>query len=161
MSLYYYSRGFFRWVRAKVLRSEVRIGGHCLLCGRCCHDLRIMDNGKWITSRKQHEQLVQNSPEYGRFNIIGRDGCGFLTYSCSCVSDEGVCTDYENRPLICSDYPSPTLYYRGVDPPAHCGYYYEALTFRAALRQLLGREQSFGKVLRQERKRMTKEERQA
>lgn len=161
MSLYQSSRGFFRWVRAKLLRSEVRIAGHCFMCGRCCHDLRIMDHGKWITSRRQHERLVRESPEYARFEIIGRDPAGFLTYACSRVGEDGLCTDYENRPSICSNYPSSILYYRGVDPPAHCGYRYEALTFRTALRWLSGREQSFDKILRQERKRMSRQGKKA
>lgn len=161
MSLYHASRGFFRWVRAKVLRSEVRIAGHCLMCGRCCRDLRIMDHGEWVTSRRQHESMVRESPEYDRFEIIGKDDAGCLTYSCSCAGEDGLCTDYENRPSICSGYPSPTLYYRGVDPPGHCGYRYEALTFRTALRRLLGRERSFDMILRQERKRMSKQGKKA
>lgn len=119
-----------------------------------------MDHGQWIRTMKQHKRLMKESPEYGRFTIIGRDSCGFFTYSCSCCGEDGLCSDYKNRPSVCSGYPARSLYYRGIDPPSHCGLRYEALTFAALLRRITGKEKTFATILQAVQEDVGNEEKQ-
>ncbi|WP_147819890.1 YkgJ family cysteine cluster protein [Salidesulfovibrio onnuriiensis] len=149
MSVVFRWDGLFRWLRAKLLRSEVVVTGHCRMCGECCRDIMILDGGTWVSSERAFRKLVDRKPEYARFFVTCTDDRGPLCFTCRYLSDEGICLDHDNRPEICRRYPSPRIYYRGCDLRADCGYSFRALTFRRAWWQFRGKTSPpFGEVLK-------------
>ncbi len=149
MSVVFSWKGVFRWLRAKLLRSEVVVEGHCRMCGECCRDIMILDGGSWIGSEAAFRKLVEEKPEYARFYPTGKDDAGPLCFCCIHLGDDGLCRDHENRPAICRRYPTPRIYYRGCDLRLDCGYSFKALTFRRAWWQLRGKvSPPFAEVLK-------------
>ena len=75
---------------------------------------------------EQFERLVAREPEYRFFRPQEeRDEDGFIYFSCLLLGDDGLCTDYENRPTICRTYPDPAMFRFGAELPSGCGYYRE------------------------------------
>jgi len=146
-----YFSGFFRRFRSLILRREVEIVGQCNACGECCRGILIKDEGRWMTRTSQFENLVKARPEHDRFLYTGRDDFGFLTFTCKKLGDDNLCTSYEDRPALCRNYPTKSLYYQGADLRADCGYSFRCVTFTdVLLRRLRGRPRKFSDVLRGE-----------
>nr|WP_279593739.1 YkgJ family cysteine cluster protein [Pseudodesulfovibrio sp. S3-i] len=141
----------FRRFRAWVLGREVEVVGQCTLCGQCCKDILLKDEGRWLRRKSQYEKLVASAPEHARFRLVGRDMSGFLIFSCSMLGTDNCCSCHESRPALCRNYPTKSLYYQGRQLPADCSYSFKAVTFSDVL---AGRKRFrpcvFSKVLQQE-----------
>ena len=74
--------GLFRRFRSFVLRRPVRIAGRCGMCGRCCRDILLKYEGKWLRSGKQYRSMLETLPSYSRFEPVGHDDSGFMTFTC-------------------------------------------------------------------------------
>lgn len=68
-------------------------------------------------------------PKYKRFYIKGKDKDGNFIFACKYVDENGHCTDYKNRLLMCKRYPAKRVYF---NPKLHegCGYYVEKKDFK-------------------------------
>ncbi|BDQ33936.1 YkgJ family cysteine cluster protein [Pseudodesulfovibrio portus] len=142
--------GLFRRFRAKVLGSPVRVVGQCRMCGSCCADILILYKGKWLRRKRDCEAMVRELPGYSRFECVGRNPDGFLTFTCRSLGEDKFCTSYEERPSLCRNYPSKSLYYQGGWLRPDCGYSFRAETFRQAIRRLLTGRDDFSKVLEEQ-----------
>ena len=146
--------GWFRRIRALLLRREVEVIGQCALCGECCHDILIRDRGHWLKSRRRFEKLCKREPEHERFVITGRDDWGHLVFACTLRGEDGLCTSYDSRLALCRNYPNKSLYYQGGWLRPDCGYSFKATTFRDIwMRRRRGRIPSFSEVMRRETER--------
>jgi hypothetical protein len=135
--------GLFRYLRLKMRGREVVRGGRCLLCGRCCQRISLEAGGRWLRRETDFKRVVKRNPEYSRFIPVGRDGQGFLLFSCSWYQPEGgICGGYEKRLPICSNFPDIELYLTGGDLPSGCGYNFEEIVpFSSILKKELEAEQ--------------------
>jgi len=151
-------RGWFRRLRALILRREVEIVGQCALCGGCCRDIFIQNGRTWLKSRRAFARLCECEPEYARFVVTGRSESGYLVFACTLRGEDGLCTSYESRLPLCRNYPSRSIYYQGGRLNSDCGYAFKATTFRDLLmRRRRARIPKFSEVLRRETER-TKDE---
>jgi len=115
--------GWFRFLRMKFAGRMVAVSGSCNLCGRCCRRVSLEAGGRWLRSEAEFKRLVKNYQEYERFTMIGRDGQGFLLFTCSWYDEEtGVCRDHDHRLEICRNYPDIDLYFTGGEIHNGCGY---------------------------------------
>jgi Fe-S-cluster containining protein len=128
--------GWFRYFRMKIQGKKVEVHGSCRLCGKCCRKISLEAAGRWLRKEADFAKVVKKYPEYERFTIVGRDLQGFLLFTCSWFSPEGICKDHENRLSICSDFPNVTLYFTGGEVPMGCGYAFkEVVPFSSILQK--------------------------
>lgn len=147
MNMLLFCKGLFRRVRSRILGNRVRLAGQCRLCGKCCSDILLCHNGRWLRRESEYQAMLAEVPEHSRFERAGRNCNGYLTFSCTCLGREKWCTDYGNRPALCSHYPSESLYYAGRELQADCGYSFTDVTFRQAIRRRLTGKPAFSQVL--------------
>jgi hypothetical protein len=93
----------------------VRVG-QCNYCASCCRNSMLMINGRPITTQDEYENLCQGKPEYRKW-IFKEMKEGKMFFSCSLVTKDNRCGDYENRFPLCKKYPNS-----GTLIPGHCGY---------------------------------------
>jgi uncharacterized protein len=132
--------GLLRWLRLCATGKQVIIEGHCIQCGVCCRELNLSRKSHWIRSKAEFARLAADLPEYKRFRHIGYSLTGLMKFDCECLSKEGYCSDYENRPDFCASYPEPDLYFMGGEIPPLCGFRFSIVP-------------SFGRILSREIKR--------
>ncbi|QJB55831.1 YkgJ family cysteine cluster protein [Pseudodesulfovibrio sp. zrk46] len=143
--------GMFRSLRTFILRREVEIVGQCHMCGKCCQDIVIQDQGNWLTSKRKFKKICEQEPEYERFRILGRDGKGHLLFGCKLQNEDGTCSCHEDRLSLCRNYPSKSIYYQGAWIEPECGYRFKSIKFRDVFtRKKPLRAPRFSKVLDQE-----------
>lgn len=151
-------RGLFRRFRSFVLRTEVQVVGRCKLCGECCREVMLMDDGKWIYTRAQFTRLIMDKSDYERFEPVGGGGSSPIRFTCTNLGEDNLCVDHEFRPGVCRAYPTVGLYYRGGELLSFCGYKYVHVTFRQTLRWFFkGKGPDFRDVLGQELEREKKD----
>jgi Fe-S-cluster containining protein len=114
--------GLIRYLKHALLGKDIIITGSCRQCGSCCRKLSLDIKGSWLTSVSLFNELVQDSPDYKRFRIIGKDKHGFLEFACAWLQEDGKCLDYENRLRICKDFPDKKMFLMNGVVPAECAY---------------------------------------
>lgn len=114
--------GIIRYFALLITGKDVLIEGQCVQCGSCCRKISLRSDNGWIRHSKDFERVCDNYPEYSRFIPEGKDKEGFIQFSCSWITSEGVCKDYENRLAICKKFPSKSLHFCGGGLPPECGY---------------------------------------
>jgi uncharacterized protein len=129
--------GLLRWIKLRLTGKQVIVAGECIQCGVCCRGLNLSRKSHWIRSEAEFERLAAALPEYRRFRHIGRTLTGLMKFDCECISKEGFCSDYENRPDFCSSYPEPDLYFMGGEIPPYCGFEFRIVP---SFRRILNRE---------------------
>lgn len=145
--------GLFRRFRSFVLGREVMLKGKCQMCGNCCHDILLKDEGHWLRKEKEFKALCESDSRYERFIITGRDTYNHLTFRCALQRDDGLCTSYEDRLPLCRNYPAKSLYYQGGWIGSDCGFRFKSATFRdVLLRRKPLRMPQFSEVLQHELK---------
>lgn len=133
--------GFFTYLNLKLSKKELMIGGVCHCCGACCQRLSL-DNGRgWVKKRRDFERIVANNPQYRCFEVIGNDSSGNLLFSCSWLSDDGTCSNYEKRFDFCRNFPDKNLVFCGGGLPAGCGYSFRSVVpFSKILQETLDKK---------------------
>lgn len=114
--------GLIRYLRMQFMGKELLITGSCRCCGNCCRKINLEGIRGWLRSEKDFFEVVDDYPEYGRFQITGKDDQGFLQFSCTWLTDEGLCGDHDNRLSLCTNFPDKSLHFCGGMLPPGCGY---------------------------------------
>ena len=114
--------GFLHYLRLKLAGKNILVTGSCNGCGTCCKSISLESEGGWVRSEKKFERIVEDFPQYSRFEIIGKDKQGFLLFNCNWVTPEGICCDYDNRLPLCRAFPEKSLVFAGGKLPQNCGY---------------------------------------
>jgi hypothetical protein len=107
-------------------RRRLVVAGSCHMCGWCCTRLNLSYHNKWIRSEKQFEKLKQEFEDYKRFEIMDRTLSGILLFRCTKLDENNLCSDHENRPDYCREYPHPELPFLGGSLRKECGFRFEA-----------------------------------
>lgn len=148
-------RSFWRRLLCLLTGRGPVVSGHCLQCGRCCREIVLNTDGRWIRSPAQFHALLARHPDYERLEPRGRDADGRMLFTCSWLTPEGKCRCHEGRMALCRSHPSPTLWLRGVDLPRTCGYRLSGPELFGFLRRRgTAPTESFGAVLDRERTRV-------
>ncbi|KPA18456.1 protein belonging to Uncharacterized protein family UPF0153 [Candidatus Magnetomorum sp. HK-1] len=121
MSIKTHFKSFFTFLILRIKGEEPILSGQCYQCGQCCRAFRVKSENKWIKNKKQFKALVNKKPEYSRLIIIDTID-GYLDFTCSWLTSEGICKDHENRLPICREYPTTGRFYTGKKLPDYCGY---------------------------------------
>ncbi len=114
--------GIIRYAAMLLTGKDVLIEGKCVQCGNCCRKISLRADSGWIRHIKDFERVCTRYPEYRRFVPEGKDKEGFVQFSCSWITQQGICRDYENRLSICKKFPSKSLHFCGGTLPPGCGY---------------------------------------
>lgn len=120
----------FRRFRAWILRRDVQVVGQCKLCGDCCKDIVLYNEGRWISTEKQFRKLCEFDPRHERLVCKGKADDGVFLFSCSSLGEDGMCTCHDDRMALCRNYPDNGIYYRGGWLRKECGYSFKVTTFR-------------------------------
>ncbi len=102
--------------------KELLVTGSCSCCGNCCRKINLEGERGWLRSEKDFFDVLHDYPEYKRFQITGKDKQGFLQFSCTWLSEAGLCRDHENRLGLCNTFPDKSLHFCGGMLPPGCGY---------------------------------------
>jgi len=121
-------------IRLKITGKTILLSGTCKGCGACCQKLNLEVAGGWIRSDVHFQEMIVDHPEFSRFKIIGKDEKGYLQFSCSWLTSEGSCQDYQRRLAICRNFPETSLVFCGGGLPEGCGYrFHEGIPFDKVL----------------------------
>ncbi len=114
--------GLIRYFRLRITGRELLVTGSCNSCGNCCRKINLEGHRGWLRREEDFAVMLQEYPEYERFRISGKDDMGFLQFSCSWLTDEGICRDHDSRLPLCRNFPDKTLHFCGGTVPPGCGY---------------------------------------
>ena len=119
-SIYYEILSYFVPRRQKYI-----IGGYCCKCGNCCHEIRALG------MKNEFDLKIMQFifPWYRFFYISKYDEKGNVILSCSKQKENGECSIYNIRPLLCRNYPRKNIYFY-ADMPEGCSYYIERKSFK-------------------------------
>jgi Fe-S-cluster containining protein len=110
----------FFWDHIKT--NILYIKGNCLLSGNCCQNIMLFFKSKPIRNLTELNKLTQKNPNYLRFiPNFAKDQKNINSFSCSYLTADNLCQDYENRPSFCRNYPL-NLFLLGQPFPPFCGY---------------------------------------
>jgi hypothetical protein len=137
-------RDYFEGVRVSLLMTcgrKYQKMGQCNCCGSCCKNISIKHGKKIIQTPEQFEALQRKFPVYRMFRIMDNADNG-LIFQCVYLNDEtGKCTNYENRPPICRNYPHEVIFKLGGSLADSCGYYFKPLKpFNRVLTEVQNRQ---------------------
>jgi uncharacterized protein len=114
--------GLVRYLRLRFMGKELLVTGSCSCCGNCCRKINLEGEHGWLRSEKDFHEVLIDYPEYERFSITGKDDQGFLQFSCSWLTDAGLCRDHEKQLSICTNFPDKNLHFCGGTLPPGCGF---------------------------------------
>ena len=98
-------------------KIEYEIVGECKKCGKCCNYMYSIDT----YTEKEFKIMQFLFPKYKRFYIKGRDAEGNLIFACRYVTENGLCSVYNNRLDMCRKYPMKKIPFKGKLHEG-CGY---------------------------------------
>lgn len=111
-SLYYELLSYF-----KVEKQTYKIEGSCNKCGKCCREIRSLG----MKNEKDLKIMQFIFPWYKRFYITKIDENNNIVLSCKYLNENGTCSVYKFRPLLCRNYPKKKINFNGQMPDG-CGY---------------------------------------
>ncbi len=114
--------GLIRYLRMRIMGKELIVNGCCSNCGSCCRRINLEGEKGWLRKEDDFWNVVAEYPEYNRFQITGKDEQGFLQFSCSWLTKDGLCRDHDKRLNLCRNFPDKSLHFCGGVLPPTCGY---------------------------------------
>ena len=85
------------------------IGGQCEHSGNCCKNLMIVREGQSINTTEKYNAVIKKDPLYTKFVPQKIEGPKIKHFSCNCLTPNNWCSDYENRPKLCHNYPASSF----------------------------------------------------
>lgn len=144
-------RALYRRIKYRLFGLEAEISGECHHCGACCRNLVLLHRGGWISAERDFEDLLREDARYERFSIAERAPDGCLIFTCSWLTKDNRCANYEERMDFCKSYPSPELYFHGRTSLGGCGFVMRPPSLRRAVWEYRhGRKYSFQEELDQQ-----------
>ena len=111
-------------LRVKIFftKQKITIVGSCNQCGSCCRNLYLYYATKQITSEKLFKHLKKIDKEFKNFHINKENDSKELSFYCDKIDENNRCTDYENRPSFCREYPTKYILRYDKRVLQGCGY---------------------------------------
>jgi Fe-S-cluster containining protein len=104
------------------------------MCGTCCKKLILVDGRKIIRTEEEFRVLKQKYPQYDIFKIKSINSDGDLVFECTRLNEDNTCSIHKDRPGICANYPTPSMFKYQGKLFENCGYYVEpAVDFQEVL----------------------------
>ena len=133
--------GICKYFSLRLRRKSILVRGRCLGCGSCCTNICLEGGRGWLRLESAFAHVAKKYPEYGRFEVIGKNAQGLLHFSCSWCTAQGTCRDYDNRLPLCASFPERSLVFAGGQLPLSCGYRFtEVVSFARILRREMNRK---------------------
>lgn len=109
---------------SRLLSSKYVVRGKCRQCGNCCRNILFYIGSKVVTTEDEFERMKKFEKKYNNFYINGRGKNGELLFACKALKDDGKCSVYRFRSVMCRIYPriSQKFVYNGGEPLDGCGY---------------------------------------
>jgi len=105
------------------------MGGACAHSGMCCEHLSLRFNGQPIRTPTDWQRVLARRPDWSRFVPLGVTPVGDrLCFRCT-KRGGGRCTDYDQRPRVCREYPY-SVFFRVDGLHVGCGYRLVCRSFR-------------------------------
>lgn len=98
-------------------RQKYKIEGQCIKCGKCCKEIRAYG----MKDEKDLKIMQFIFPWYKNFYIIGKDNSNNLILGCNKQKEDGKCSIYKYRPLLCRNYPKKRINFN-AEMIDGCGY---------------------------------------
>lgn len=109
---------------SRLLSSKYVVRGKCRQCGNCCRNILFYIGSKVVTTEDEFERMKKFEKKYNNFYINGRGKNGELLFACKALKQDGKCSVYRFRSVMCRIYPriSQKFVYDGGEPLDGCGY---------------------------------------
>ena len=98
------------------------INGQCIHSAFCCKNIQIKYKGKWLNSITQFDKVKQKDLTMTRFKPNLTEFNKITSFSCSSLSDDNKCNDYDSRPKFCRVYPFSIFFSQDSIKPG-CGFF--------------------------------------
>lgn len=118
-----------KFYHLKILKRKYYRHGKCAMCGCCCENIYVWHNKKVIASEQEFKNILKTDDYsfYKHISIVGKDEFG-LIFSCDKFDKiNRICLDHKNRPPICKNYPTETIFSFGAHLHDNCGYSFEPI----------------------------------
>lgn len=113
---------FRKFFACNVLGQKYIRTGKCKACGRCCQGINIKHAGRMISDIKEFESLQKQHYFYTFLKVVDDSKFG-LVFECTKLDKEaGNCTAYNQRALLCREYPQEAIFMMGGTIGAECGF---------------------------------------
>ena len=109
------------------------VAGQCRHSGNCCQQLSIIRDGGAIKTIDRWEWYRARDKSYHRFEPMMTSDRTIKYFSCSSLSADNMCMDYEGRPHFCKTYPYSN-FIRDNLILADCGYRIAPTNLRPVLK---------------------------
>lgn len=109
-------------ILSKIMKKKYFREGKCNLCGKCCQHIYIRHSDKIIKNEVHFEALKSQHFFYSYLKVIETDETGLIFECTKLDKEKGACTAYEQRPLLCRQYPNEAVFMMGVTISKECGF---------------------------------------
>ena len=113
-----------RFYHLHILKKRYYRLGKCAQCGCCCENIYVRHQGAVIQTQEEFDNIkaTDNYSFYKHISIVNKDDFG-LVFSCDKFDKtRRLCTEHNNRPSICKNYPSEEIFSFGAQLQEKCGY---------------------------------------
>ncbi|MBT5954840.1 YkgJ family cysteine cluster protein [bacterium] len=82
----------------------------------------LVKNGITLNTKEKFEKIKTKDKKYNRFVPNYLSGTKIKNFSCTCITPQNICSDYQGRPKLCRSYPF-SIFLKDDKIPNTCGYY--------------------------------------
>lgn len=86
------------------------MGGACQHSGQCCSALILFKQGRRIQTESEFTRLKEEDSSYTCFKPVQAVNGRIISFNCSNLTETNYCSDYNNRPQLCRDYPLSSFF---------------------------------------------------
>lgn len=113
---------FRKFFAGRVLGHKYIRVGKCKACGKCCQGIHIRHDGHMISDIQEFESLKKQYYFYNFLKVVDKAEFG-LVFECSKLdSVTGNCNAYNQRALLCREYPQESIFMMGGTISNDCGF---------------------------------------
>jgi Fe-S-cluster containining protein len=88
--------------------SNLKIEGKCSQCGDCCRKLSLIIDDTPVKTEEDFKKAQEADKFCENLEIVGKNADDELYFKCKLLVGN-LCSKYEERPLMCKEYPSPDM----------------------------------------------------
>jgi len=116
-----------KWFLLNIMRKRYIRRGKCKGCGRCCQEIYVRHEKKFIQDEETFNNLQRIHPFYSYLKIREKTETG-LVFECTKLDKTtGKCKIYWFRPMICKLYPLEEIFMLGGVISEDCGFRFEPI----------------------------------
>ena len=116
--------GFKKLTRLFIRTRYVRVGA-CNQCGKCCESIGFEVDRGWLKFEWLIQMMIRWGDKIHNMSFKQIDSQGehpLMLFKCNYLGEDGLCQNYENRPLFCRTYPQVFHYFLQPSFYPDCSY---------------------------------------